>query len=136
MTGLKRGAPRRSAAQVLARHLVSVRSGGRCEICRIRPAVDWQHRKNRSQGGDWSASNGLDVCRGCHTVIHLQPQTAYANGWSVRQAIDPKAMPAWLWTSHGRCYVWLHDDGSLHPVDMPDVVGSLQAETIYERGLA
>jgi hypothetical protein len=62
----------------------------------------------------------------------MHPETAYANGWSVRQALDPKAMPAWLWVGHGRCYVWLTDEGEYEQADMTDVAcTSLHAPELY-----
>ncbi len=124
----------------LARKLLAVRSGGRCEICGLRPAREAQHRKNRSQGGTWDLSNLLHVCGhgntdGCHGAIHQNPEAAYANGWSVRRSRVPSEMPAWLTTEYGRIYVWLHDDGTKSPVEMAELIfGALKAEVIYERG--
>lgn len=126
----------------LARKKLLKRSGGRCEVCGLRPAREAQHRKNRSQGGTWNLSNLLHVCGhgntdGCHGLIHQHPETAYANGWSVRQSRNPAEMPAWLTTEHGRIYVWLHDDGTASPVALPELVyGAAKAEQIYERGAA
>jgi hypothetical protein len=81
----------------IARRLVRERSGGMCEVCGVRPATNFQHRKNRSQGGQWSAANGLDVCgsgtTGCHGFIHANPAKSYAAGWSVKGAFDESSMP-------------------------------------------
>ena len=54
--------------QKTGRRLVGARSGGVCELrvhglCEGR-ATDWQHRRNRSQGGTWAPSNGIHSCRG------------------------------------------------------------------------
>jgi len=80
-----------------ARRLVRERSGGICEVCGLRPATNFQHRKNRSQGGRWSAANGLDVCgsgtTGCHGEIHSSPSKAYAAGWSVHSWSDETEVP-------------------------------------------
>lgn len=80
-----------------ARLLVRQRSGGICEVCGVRPATNFQHRKNRSQGGTWSAANGLDVCgsgtTGCHGAIHHSPKNAYAAGWSVHSTGDEATVP-------------------------------------------
>lgn len=121
-----------------ARKLLAERSGGRCEICAVRLAREAQHRKNRSQGGTWDLSNLLHVCgfgntSGCHGLIHQRPEAAYANGWSVRECFTPAHIPAWLTADFGRVYVWLRDDGSREPVDMPDLLGAFKAETIHER---
>jgi hypothetical protein len=117
-SGVTRRKPGRTGAERKGRQVVRLRSGGMCEICGTRQATDWQHRKNRSQGGDWLPSNGLDVCRTCHEEIHLNPEAAYANGWSVRQAMNPTDAPALLRTAYGQQYMWLHDDGTM---DMADV---------------
>lgn len=123
-----------------ARKLLTRRSGGRCEICGRRPATNAQHRKNRSQGGSWDLSNLIHVCgsgtTGCHGDIHARPETSYANGWSVRQALKPSAIPAWLMGDYGRVYMWLHDDGTKSEVDMPDFQRALLAEDIYNEGAA
>jgi len=90
-----------------ARAIVAERSGGTCEVriprvCLGR-ATNFQHRKNRSQGGEYSAANGLHVCgsgtTGCHGYIHAHPAESYAEGWSVRSGQDPGREPVRLW--HG-----------------------------------
>lgn len=83
--------------ETLGRKLVAERAGGQCEIaiprlCTIRPH-EWSHRKNRSQGGSWAASNGAHACHACHVWLTEHPQAAYANGWLVRQAYDQTAIP-------------------------------------------
>lgn len=85
-------------AENSARLLVRQRSGGICEVCGAAKATNFQHRKNRSQGGEWSASNGLDVCgmgnlSGCHGFIHQNPEAAAAHGWTVRSGMDPAEVP-------------------------------------------
>jgi hypothetical protein len=94
-----------------ARRLVRERSGDVCEVCGASRATNFQHRVNRSQGGQWSASNGLHVCgsgtTGCHGRIHHSPEEAYALGWSVKGAFDPAETPV------RTCYGWvlLDDEG-------------------------
>lgn len=116
------------------------RSGGQCEICGRRTATNAHHRKNRSQGGTWDVANLLHICgsgtTGCHGEIHARPQTAYANGWSVRGALTPAAVPAWLTSDYGRVYMWLHDDGTKSAVNMPDFQRALLAEEIHDKGAA
>jgi len=84
-------------AEQTARRLVRERSGGICEVCGEQRATNFQHRKNRSQGGRWSAANGLDVCgsgtTGCHGDIHSSPTKAYAAGWSVQSWADEAKVP-------------------------------------------
>lgn len=91
-------------AEKEARRLVRERSGGICEVCGARPATNFQHRKAKSHGGPWSASNGLDVCgmgnaSGCHGYIHQNPNTACENGWTVKSWDDEAVKP--VKTSHG-----------------------------------
>lgn len=104
-----------------ARKLLAQRSGGLCEICGKR-ATNVQHRKNRSQGGGWDLSNLLHLCgtgtTGCHGYIHANPDRSYANGWSVRQAMNPVDSPAFLRTAYGQQLVWLHDDGTKDTADV------------------
>lgn len=76
-----------------ARRIVTERSGGVCEMCQVRPATDWHHRKNRSQGGSWSASNGLHLCSPDHRWVTEHPAAAVAHGWSVRSWMDPAEVP-------------------------------------------
>lgn len=87
--------------ETTCRRIVRQRSNGGCEVrvpgvCLGR-AGNFQHRKNRSQGGRWTPSNGLDVCgsgtTGCHGYIHAHPKESYRKGWSVRSWDDPAATP-------------------------------------------
>lgn len=119
-----------SKAETEARVIVARRSGGVCEICACRAAVDWHHRLNRSQGGLWLASTGLDLCRACHDTIGAEPGRAYARGWLVRRGVDPAVMPAWLMTSHGPCYVRLTNDGRMFAVDLTPVATYLHAPEV------
>jgi hypothetical protein len=97
----------------VSRQLVRRRSAGACEVCGLTQATEYQHRKNRSQGGLWTPSNALDVCHSCHhTKIHGNPARAYQMGWSVRQAYQPHQMPAFVWVDPwGPSWVWLDDTG-------------------------
>lgn len=122
----------RSDAERLGRRIVRGRSDQRCEVCGVREAAEWHHRKRRSQLGDWSATNGLDTCSPCHRSIHAQPERAYANGWMVRESLDPAAMPAYLVTDYGHRYVWLRDNGDRVLVDLAiDFAEALHAPELY-----
>lgn len=120
----------------LARQRVRERSGGNCEVrhpevCQGR-ATNFQHRKNRSQAGGWSPSNGIDVCgsgtTGCHGWIHANPAEATARGWTVKSWDDHTSTAVLLWTVHyGHNPVLLDDDGCYslapwpeHPAGHPD----------------
>lgn len=100
-------------SQSQGRTLVAARSGGLCEICALAPAREWHHRKNRSQGGTWAASNGMHLCSGDHAWITEHPEQAARNGWTVRSHEDPAAASCYrrgLW-------VLLKDDGSVELKD-------------------
>lgn len=98
------------ADEVDARELVNLRDGGVCVKCgRVDPlfGVNFDHRKNRSQGGLWSASNGQLMCGsgtvGCHGWATQHPAEAVAEGWAVPSWADPLVWPArrWLKSSFG-----------------------------------
>lgn len=95
-----------------ARRLVRQRSGGICEVCGVQRATNFQHRKNRSQGGRWLAANGLDVCgsgtTGCHGFIHANPAKSYEAGWSVKSTGNEVTVPVKTW--HG--FVTLDNEGN------------------------
>lgn len=101
-----------------ARRIVRARSGGVCEVCGRERATNFQHRQNRSQLGDWTASNGLDVCgtgtTGCHGRIHQNPRISYERGWSVRSTASPAVTPVWL---ASRGWSLLDDAGGVTPIE-------------------
>jgi len=92
------------------RRLVVERSGGMCELVCRSAAREWHHRKNRSQGGDWSASNGLHLCSEHHRYITENPDEACDKGWSVRSYADPRNTPVQE-SRYG--WVLLSDDGGI-----------------------
>lgn len=115
--GLKRGElvskrPTRTVEERRARAVVWERAQARCERCGRAPATDWSHRKARSQGGRWCATNGLALCSACHQQCHASPALAYEQGWHVRSTQDPATTPVWL---AGRGLVLLRADGSVSP---------------------
>lgn len=104
-------------SQSEGRTLVYARSGRVCEIqvedvCTGR-ASQWHHRKDRTQGGTWHASNGLDVCPPCHRfVTEDRGDATKGPGWAVEPWRDPLAVPVLrrgLW-------VWLDNDGGFTAV--------------------
>jgi hypothetical protein len=121
--------------ETTARRIVRQRSGGDCElriagVCEGR-ATNLQHRKNRSQGGQWTPSNGLDVCgtgtRGCHGFIHQHPAMAREKGWTVPSWADPEKTPVemWMWGSM-QVFALLDNQGCAHlhqPEDQTDLIG-------------
>jgi hypothetical protein len=105
----------------LARRIVRERSGGICEVCAVAYATNFHHRKNRSQGGGWCPSNGLDVCgsgtTGCHGFITAHPKLSYEYGYSVRMGLtDPAQVPVRL---AGRGWTLLDPAGDYTSVYAP-----------------
>lgn len=100
------------------RQLVAARSGGWCEVCGTVRAESVHHRRKRSQGGPWSASNCVHACgdgaRGCHGWAESRVDEAAAAGFHLRPGEDAGARPV-VSGLHGR--VLLADDGSLCPTD-------------------
>ena len=78
-----------------ARQLVYARSAGVCERCGQSRATEWHHRRNRSQGGRWTAANGLHLCGGCHRWITEHPDEAAeaGRGWVVWAWQNPVEVP-------------------------------------------
>lgn len=99
-----------------ARRIVAQRSNGVCEVCAAAPASDYQHRKNRSQGGGWSPSNALKCCHRCHMRMHADPDTAVRNGWTVSSYATPADTPVWIRPWCGQNWYLLADDGTYEPV--------------------
>lgn len=87
-----------------ARLAVRQRSGGICEKCGAAQAREWHHRQNRSQGGLWTAANGMDLCTSCHRYVTEHPEESYRNGWSVRSTADPAEVPVLVTTHPGGAY--------------------------------
>jgi hypothetical protein len=102
--------PRVTREERRAREVVQQRSEGRCEACCVEhPGTEWHHRVRRSQGGLWSASNGLWLCATVHAWITLNPHSARAKGWGLWSTEDPTAERVLY---RGR-WVLLTDDGSV-----------------------
>lgn len=110
-----RGRRVKNPGESKVRIILAARSGGLCERCG-RPGQSLHHRKNRSQGGPWSASNCVWVCgdgvRGCHGWIGQHPLAAKDEGFAVPRNGDPAQVPIQS-RLHGR--VRLADDGSVSP---------------------
>lgn len=103
----------REEDEARARELVAVRCGGTCEMCGRAAATDWHHRKPRSQGGQWTADNGLYLCREDHTWVTEHPADSYVLGLLVHRRDDPTAVPV---LRRGRT-VYLRRDGTMRAGD-------------------
>lgn len=75
-----------------------------------RRAAQMHHRRNRSQGGQWTPSTILHLCVECHDWIGKNIATAVRNGWSIQGSmLQPSEVPVLL---KGEL-VYLADDGSV-----------------------
>lgn len=77
---------------------IEQRSGGRCELWRVRGNACWwraahkHHRWRKSQGGPNTAANALHLCVACHHYVHndaLASGESIRRGWILRRGIDP-----------------------------------------------
>lgn len=100
-----------------ARQAVYLRSKGVCERCGKAPSNQWHHRINRSQGGPWTAANGMHLCTRCHAYITEHPKVSYQMGWSIRGRKDPTTTPVYL-ARHG--WVLLQADGTFEHCAPPE----------------
>lgn len=92
------------------RKAIEERSGGVCEGCGHRPAVEMHHRKYRSRGGQHTVENALHLCgwgnhTGCHGVAHSAE--GHELGWSVHSWSDPAHVPV----LYRGTLMWLTPDG-------------------------
>lgn len=79
-----------------ARKVVRARSLGLCELDGRAPATEMHHRRNRSQGGAWTASNLLHLCSAHHLHVTTNPQASRDQGWAVPSHREPSGVPVWL----------------------------------------
>lgn len=101
-------------SQSLGRKLVYARAGGLCEAGCGGRGQEWHHRKARSLGGTWHASNGMHLCRQCHAWVGEHAIEAGGKGWYLGARENPSATPML------RLGVWvvLADDGSFEPYEV------------------
>ncbi|MCM6776249.1 HNH endonuclease [Nocardia sp. CDC159] len=106
----------RNPGESKTRKLVRKRSGGWCEICGAARAESVHHRRNRSQGGPWTASNCVATCgdgtRGCHGWVGRRPAAAHDSGFHLEHGEIP-AKTAIVSGLHG--HVLLDDFGGMKP---------------------
>jgi hypothetical protein len=88
-------AQEKRARQLVAERASGVTGGPLCEGCLTERAHDWAHRIARGRGGAWCPTNGLALCRGCHSFQHKRPIEAEAMGWTVPTGSDPATVPVW-----------------------------------------
>lgn len=123
----KRRRKTRTDAERDARDLVEARANNRCEGCGRPGRCEWSHRVARSQGGPFTAENGLWLCGdltggrapttggGCHPWAHSATgrPVAERRGWILRRHQNPALTPALV---HPVGLVLLAADGGYIPV--------------------
>lgn len=98
------------------RSLIRVRAQDHCEKCGERWGVEIHHRRPRGAGGSRrastnAASNGLLLCRDCHTWIESNRTKALLDGWLLLQEVtDPSQAPV---RYRGKYPVNLDDAGNV-----------------------
>lgn len=105
--------------------IILARSSGMCEVmlpCCTFQAVEIQHRRARGAGGTRRPetnypSNGLAVCRPCHSFIESHPLVALEKGWRVPQSLSP-AQESVVWRQQR---LWLDDFGGFERQEERDV---------------
>ncbi|QPO17643.1 helix-turn-helix DNA binding domain protein [Mycobacterium phage phiGD22-1] len=105
--------PRAGEFTAEAKELMLERSLGECEVqwpnvC-VQTVESYHHRRPRGRGG--RVSNGLAICRGCHSFIETRERgKAIELGFIVSQWQEPAFERVFY--RHER-WVWLADDGSI-----------------------
>lgn len=132
------------SAERAAKKAVRERSNNLCEA-RIDGAcdgkgLDFSHRIAKGQGGPWLPSNGLRLCRQCHSWCHAHPELAKLWMWQLpavsrvvdgnRTLVPAASFPAYIWRPDAwqAEWYWLRDDGSAVLVDyfdLPATAGGL-----------
>lgn len=93
----------------------SVPESALCERCGSRWLEEMHHRKYRSQGGQWSPSNCVGLCRDCHQAATVNPAWAMALGLSVPSWAVSGEIPVEVWYARHR--VILDDSGGIEEQD-------------------
>jgi hypothetical protein len=102
-----------------AYELVQLRDRGTCVRCGGHGidgfGTNFDHRKNRSQGGLTTAANGQTLCgsgtTGCHGHMTTHPADATANGYAVPSWADPAEWPARRLISGNHQWVLYNNSG-------------------------
>ncbi|SKY29982.1 Uncharacterised protein [Mycobacteroides abscessus subsp. massiliense] len=115
--------PRDGEFTAEAKELMFQRALGECEVqwpnvC-VQTVESYHHRRPRGRGGSRQestsrVSNGLAICRGCHSFIETRERgKAIELGFIVSQWAMPILEPVFY--KH-TCRVFLNDDGTLSGV--------------------
>lgn len=110
-----------------AKALAQARSWGFCEGCGMSGALDPHHRMTRGSGGVHGAAeaasndvrNLLMLCRPCHDSTLAAAAECIGVGWVIerRAGVDPRDVPALIYTVNGRGWWYLTEDGGYRWAD-------------------
>lgn len=97
------------------RRIIIDRADRYCERCGECLGEEIHHRRPRGSGGTKREStnlpsNGLYLCRDCHSFCELKRDEARKCGWLLRQTQDPATVPVF----YRGTWVVLDDLGNLH----------------------
>lgn len=116
-----------TASFEVAKALASARSYERCEGCGIPGHLDPHHRMTRGSGGvhGLAASIANDVrnilmlCRPCHDRTLSDAAPCIELGWVIerRSGVDPREVPAYIFTVNGKGWWFLTENGGYRWAD-------------------
>lgn len=111
----------------VAKALAQARSYGLCEGCRLPGGLDAHHRMTRGSGGVHGLAadvsndvrNLLMLCRPCHDLTLSDAEACMSVGWVIerRQRLDPREIPALIYTVNGHGWWYLTEDGGYRWAD-------------------
>jgi hypothetical protein len=113
----------------ISRPLVRARSHGFCEGCGSHAPLDVHHRQARGAGGVHGLAvkvandlrNLLALCRVCHDMTESADEweECLALGWRIPHVagLDPREVPALLWTAQGHAWWQLTEDAGYQWID-------------------
>jgi hypothetical protein len=117
----------------VAKALASARSYGMCEGCGMFGGLDAHHRMTRGSGGVHGGAsdvsndvrNILMLCRPCHdmTLTEVGEANLIGLGWVIerRAGVDPREVPAYIYTVNGKGWWHLTEDGGYRWDDLLNV---------------
>jgi len=113
----------------VAKALAQARSYGLCEGCGAFGGLDAHHRMTRGSGGVHGAAsdvsndvrNLLMLCRPCHdqTLTDVGAANCISLGRVIerRAGVDPREVPAYIYTVNGKGWWYLTEDGGYRWAD-------------------
>jgi len=111
----------------IAKATASARAMSLCEGCRAYTHLDAHHRMTRGSGGvhGLAASIANDVrnllmlCRPCHDRTLSDAAPCIELGWVIerRSGVDPREVPAYIFTVNGKGWWFLTENGGYRWAD-------------------